>query len=203
MLDPNAFGYSDLRFSWGDHICAIFDYPYQQEAVMGGYVAQGLRAAQRCVWVAAGSSGLQFRRLLSDLGGDLPTLEGSGQLLVFSEVDFYLRDGLFDAERVLDLVRTLADDGQQSGFEAMRVAADTSWLRGRPLDPYLWEELESRLTQGLRGLPVVMVCQYDRRQVSGSVVIAAFRTHPIVILGETVYENQFYQAPGPTSREVV
>jgi hypothetical protein len=78
----------------------------------------------------------------------------------------------------------------------MRVAADVSWLRDHRLDPELWESFESRLTSELQDLPAVMVCQYDRRQLPGSIIVAAFRTHPVVILGGDVRRNPFAVA-GP------
>jgi hypothetical protein len=85
------------------------------------------------------------------------------------------------------------------------MATDVSWLREHRLDPDAWEEFEGKVTQEIAGLPVVMVCQYDRRQVSGSIVVAAFRTHPIVVLGDTIHENPFYAAreAGAAAPEVV
>lgn len=59
--DPTAFGYGDFNFSWGDHICAVFDHPDQQMAVMLPFVTHGLRGtalrldirACRCLQVPA------------------------------------------------------------------------------------------------------------------------------------------------------
>jgi len=204
-VDPTHFGYGDLRFSWGDHICAIFDDPSQQAEVMGGFIAQGLRATQRCVWVGPASSAGSFREMLAGMGGDLPTLEGSGQLVIVSDVDFYLRDDLFDPDRTLDLLRVLLKEGQRQGYRAMRIATDVSWLRGHRMDPSTWESFEGRLTQEVSVLPVVLVCQYDRRQVSRAIIEAAFRTHPIVILGGTIHQNPLYvgAVTGPASAQEV
>jgi hypothetical protein len=205
MDDPTYFGYGGFSFSWGDHICAIFEDPSQQGQIMGGFMAQGLRAAQRCVWVAPTSSAQRFRESLVEIGADLPTLEASGQLLVISDVDFYLQDGLFEPDRVMDLLRTLLADGRRFGYPTMRIATDVSWLRGNRLDPDLWEEFEGRQTQELAGLPAVLVCQYDRRQLSGSIIVAALRTHRIIILGDAIHQNPFYVAPaaGPAVREIM
>ena len=205
MIDPNYFGYAGFRFSWGDHICAIFDLPGQQEEIMGGFMAQGLAASQRCVWVASPFSAERFRRMMRAIEADLPTLEASGQLLVVSDVEFYLKKGLFEPDRTMDLLRALLEDGQRQGYETMRMATDMSWLMSGRADLEVWEEYEGRLTQEVAGLPVVMVCQYDRRQVSGSIVVAAFRTHPIVVLGDTIHENPFYAAreAGAAAPEVV
>lgn len=204
MVESTYFGYSSFRFDWGDHICAIFDQYDQQLEVMAGFMAQGMRASQRCVWVAPEQSAIQFRERMAAVGGDLQTLEASGQLVVISEVDFYLRSNLFEPDRTMDLLRTLLADGQRNGYPTMRLATDVSWLKDGRIDPDLWEQFEYRQTEEMTGLPAVLVCQYDRRQVSASIVVAAFRTHRLVILGEEIHENPFYVSPGgPAALQVM
>jgi hypothetical protein len=140
------------------------------------------------------------------MGGDVLTLEASGQLLILSEPGFYLYQGIFEPERTMDLLRALLSDSQRQGYAAMRIANDVSWTGSERVDPDLWQEFESRLTEEVAGLPLCLVCQYDRRQVPGSIVVAAIRTHPAVILGTSFRENPFYEparAGGAGSREVV
>ena len=190
--DPTAFGWGDFSFSWGDHICAIFDSHAQQMEIMGGFIGTGLRATQRCVWVAPEESANALREALADIGGDLPTLESSSQLLIISEVEFYLRDGIFEPSRIMDLLKALLDDNRREGYDTMRVASDVSWLRGDYPDLELWERFEARLTREIANLPLVMVCQYGWRQIPGSLLVTALRTHPTVILGDTFRQNPFY-----------
>ncbi len=204
MVDSTYFGYSGFRFSWGDHICAIFDQPDQQMEVMAGFMVQGLRASQRCVWVAPEHSAAQFRERLGAVGGDLRTLEASSQLVIISEVEYYLNSNLFEPGRTMDLLRTLMADGQENGYPTMRLATDVSWLRDGRIDLDTWEEFEYRQTEEMAELPAVLVCQYDRRQVSGSIVVAALRTHRTVILGEEIHENPFYVSPaGPAAHQIM
>lgn len=192
MTDPTAFGYADWRFTWGDHICAFFDHQEQQMEVMVPFLAQGLRAKQRCVWAGPAASCDRCRDHLGRIGGDLPTLEASGQLIFISDVDFYLEEGLFEPTRSLQLMRTLLSDGLAQGYPTMRVATDIPWNYERRLDPEIWEEYEVRLNQEQAGLPIVSVCQYDRRQVTGGIVVAALRTHRYVILDGEMRVNPFY-----------
>jgi hypothetical protein len=206
MLDPTAFGYRDFGFSWGDHICAIFDDHDQQMEIMGAFIATGLRNTQRCVWVAPADSSAALRRTLTRIGGDLPTLEASSQLVIISEVEFYLQKGVFEPNRTMDLVGTLLEDGDREGYRTMRIANDVSWLREDRISAETWERFESQLTEEVRDLPLVMVCQYDRRQVSGDIIVAAFRTHPIVIMGDTMRRNPFHAfaaAAGGDSRDII
>ncbi len=195
MDDPMAFGYGDLRFSWGDHICTIFETREQQMAIMVPFMAQGLSVNQRCVWASSEPAAEEFRRALTRAGGDVPTLEASGQLLIIPEVDYYLHDGVFEPERTLDLGLTLYEDSLRAGYTGIRATGDISWLGNGPVDLDLWERYEHEFTERLRGKPVVAVCQYDQRRFSGAFVVAALHTHPIVILGETVCRNPFLTSP--------
>jgi len=192
MSDPTAFGYGDFRFSWGDHLCAIFEDHVQQMEVMVPFISYGLREGQRCVWVGPEISCEGFRRSLAEAGGDLPTLEASGQLVVIPDVAYYLEGGLFEPARTLALLRSLLDDSKKQGYPTMRVTGDVSWLVQHHVEPDTWELWESALNEALAGQPMVVVCQYGRRQVSGSMVVTALQTHPYVILGGDIHENPFY-----------
>lgn len=195
VLSLTAFGYRGFAFSWGDHVCAIFDDPTQQMEIMLPFVASGLRAEQRCAWISPEAGAASFRKRLAETGADLPTLEASGQLVVISDVDFYLHKGLFEPERTMDLLLALLQEGRDQGYPAMRAATDVSVLTREHVDPEVWEQFESQVTESVAGLPLVKVCQYLRRQLSGDIVIAALRTHPVVILGDVIRENPFYRAP--------
>ena len=192
MVDPTAFGYGDLRFSWGDHICTIFENREQQMEVMVPFVVQGLRAEQRCVWASPKSAAELFRRRLAEAGADLPTLEASGQLLIIPDTDYYLSDGVFVLERTLELAKTLYEDSLRQGYTAIRAAGDCSWAAEAPVDVELWEKYEREFGEQIAGKPAVVVCQYNMRQFPRAHVLAALRTHPIVILGETVCRNPLF-----------
>jgi hypothetical protein len=197
MSDPTAFGYGSFRFSWGDHICAIFDDHAQQMEVMVPFFAHGLHAGQRCVWVGPELSCTALRKGLAAVGADLPTLEASGQLIILRDVDYYLKDGLFEPVRTMELLQTLARDGKEQGYETMRVTGDVSWLVQERVDAEIWALWEAALNEAVAGQPMVVVCQYDRRQISGDMVVTALQTHPFVILGGAVHANPFYEpAPG-------
>ncbi len=195
MPYETLFGYGHLRFSWGDHICAIFESHTQQAEVMVPFIANGLRASQRCVWIGPRGSAEWLREGMSEAGGDLQTLEASGQLVLISEADFYLRGGVFEPERTLDLMSSLLEEGRGQGYETTRAATDVSWLSASSVSAELWAEYEIRVSREMPGRPAVWVCQYNARQVHGDLVVAALQTHPVVILGDVVKENPFYEAP--------
>jgi MEDS: MEthanogen/methylotroph, DcmR Sensory domain len=200
MIDPTAFGDGDLSFSWGDHICSIYEDYDQQMTVMLPFMSRGLEAGQRCVWVSSPASAQRLRQALVGIGGDPLTLEASGQLVIIDEIHFYVQDGLFRPDRTLALGRTLLLDGQRQGYPTMRIAADASWLPEYRVDVATWEDYELAVTQRIETAPVVAVCQYSARRLSSEAILAALRSHPIVIMGETVYHNPSSRASFPTPR---
>jgi len=206
MLEPTEFGYGGFSFHWGDHICGIFDSHAQQMDIMSGFIGAGLRAEQRCVWVSPPPSAEGLRNALAEMGGDAITIEASSQLLVLDQIDFYLRGGVFDPERTIDLIHSLLEDNAREGYPAMRFANDVSWLSKELVDPTAWEIFESRLTHQISALPMVMMCQYNRHQVSGDMIVTALETHPTVLLGDHFHRNPFFSPVpiGPTdSREII
>lgn len=189
MADPTRFGFGDFRFCWGDHVCAIYEDRAQQMEVMVPFMAEGLQAGQRCVWVSPPSSADLFRRSLAEAGADLLTLEASGQLLVIPDTDYYMRDGVFVPDRTLDLARTLYEDSMREGYPGVRAAGDCSCAARGPVNPALWEKYELDFGEELAGKPAVVVCQYDRRRLPQAHIEVALRTHSTVIVGERVWQN--------------
>jgi hypothetical protein len=188
-----AFGYGDFEFSWGDHICAVFESRVQQMEVMGAFISAGIRAEQRCVWVAPDISARALREYLAGAGGDVTTLEASSQLLIISDIDFYLEGDLFNPARGLDLLRAILADNEREGYMGTRIAAEASWLGEDRVDPDRWEEYEAGISSAVADLPVVTVCQYTSRQLTGPMILTAFRTHPTLILGNSVRENPLFE----------
>ena len=140
----------------------------------------------------------QLQRHFRDYPAELP---GPGTFDSLHELDFYLQGGVFEPDRTLDLLATLAKDNEREGYRTMRLATDVSGLTAERVDVSLWEDFEGRLTQEVAGLPLVMVCQYDHRQVSGHMIVTAMRTHPSVILGDTFRRNPFYVPAGATASD--
>ena len=45
-------------------------------------------------------------------------------------------------------------------------------------------------------VPAVFLCQYDLKQFMGSVVMDAFKTHPLCIVTNAIHQNPYFVEPG-------
>ena len=86
-------------------------------------------------------------------------------------------------------------------FPLIRWGGDMTWsLKKMPTSETLmkWESA----CNAIESPPVVFLCQYDLTQFLGNVVIDAFRTHPLCIVGSAIHQNPLYMEPEVFLREV-
>jgi hypothetical protein len=128
-----------------------------------------------------------------------------GQLSILAPEETYLNGGEFDPERMIALLRRTTDEALRKGFTALRVTGEMSWaLRGCPGSERLIE-YEARLNRFFPGSYCLAICQYDRTRFPASKLIDVLVTHPIAVVGTSVYENFYYIPPddylGPDAKE--
>ena len=94
------------------------------------------------------------------------------------------------AREVLALLRQ-----KLSQFSAIRIAGDVDWS----VDPAIpddvlchWEATSNLVFDGLRAQ---VLCQYDIDRYPPAFIIAALRTHPVVLYDGQQVVNPFYDAP--------
>ena len=63
-------------------------------------------------------------------------------------------------------------------------------------------EYECRVNLALPKARDIVICSYDLDQVDAAMVIAAVRTHPIVLIGGIVQRNPFYVRPEELLKEL-
>jgi PAS domain S-box-containing protein len=119
----------------------------------------------------------------------------SGQLSILTVDDAYMREGIFDPDRMIALLRTETERALAEGYSALRVTGEMTWaLRGLPGSERLIE-YETRLNEFFPGSKCLAICQYDRRRFDPAVLLEVLRTHPIAVVGTEVYDNLYYIPP--------
>jgi|GEM_PF-3047835 len=169
-------GVIDLRsMTPGTHLCAF----YQDEAELSrgaeAFVAAGLSAGDRVLYVAAGRPLPAVRESLAGAGIPVTTAVASSQLVLRSFGEMYGGGQGTDLAEVDRGYRALASQTRADGFPALRVAAemgDFTRFLGSVDHVLAWEQMATRL-QHDEGIS--SVCQYDRRSLpaAGAALIGA------------------------------
>jgi hypothetical protein len=88
------------RFEQGQHICAVYESPDEPIAMAADYVADGLRAGERVLYVAESEAALAlFRSAPRAFGINAEAEALRGALIQKTHNEAHLIDGRFDSER--------------------------------------------------------------------------------------------------------
>jgi PAS domain S-box-containing protein len=175
-----------------DHVGLVYDSAEEQFAVVVPYIAAGLASGQQGLFIASDREPAEVEGLLRAGGIDVDAAIRSGALTILRAEDAYLREGCFDPERMIGLVKEKVAAAKQAGFSGLRATGEMNWaLRGAPGSHRL-AEYEAGIDAIMRDLDLVALCQYDRNRFSPGLLRDVIRTHPKLIIGGTVCDNALH-----------
>jgi signal transduction histidine kinase len=189
---------SDSRFrslKQGDHACVIYDHPDDHVEAMINYVSAGLRRGERCIYIVADRTEQEICRRLTAVGVAVGAALDSGRLLLNTSHDQYLRDGVFDPDRVIEFFRISEQTALSDGCQGLRVSGEMAWALRPEIGRQRLAEYEVRLNEYLPGSHSLGLCQYDRSRFSPSVMHDVLRAHPVAIIEQTACLNPYYEPP--------
>jgi hypothetical protein len=184
------------------HVCAFFDSRDDEYSVMLPLMKEGINAGDRAVYILDKHQRTERLRRLGDTGLDTASIEQSGQLEVRPWENAYLRNGRFDQDAMTALIEDVGNTGSQRGTGVTRLRANMEWALTDFPGVHDIVENESRLNRVLLNYDMTTVCVYGLAKFSASVVMDILRTHPQVIVGGILRENQFYAPPDEFLREL-
>jgi len=194
MHGDSAAG-SVLDLSPGDHLCCVYRNEEEHRAVLAPFVRSGLEQGHKVVYIADDRTAETVMGFLRQEGIPLEHATASGQLLVASSLDTYLKGGKFDPQAMIELLRQETDRALREGYAALRITGEMSWaLRGLSGSERLME-YECMLNRFLPNNPAIGLCQYDMRHFEPEVILDVLDTHPIAVVGDRYYENTYYLSP--------
>ena len=114
---------------------------------------------------------------------------------LLTERDAYLESGTFVPQAMIDFLRRAESQALADGFTGLRLAGEMTWALGPDVGSDRLIEYEALLNQFLANSRSVCLCQYDRSRFDPAVLHDVLLTHPLVILGDQVCPNPFYEPP--------
>jgi signal transduction histidine kinase len=132
---------------------------------------------------------------LQDDGLDVDPYLARGQLVLLTGGGAYRREGVFDPEGMVALLRAETERALAEGYAALRVAGEMTWvLRGLAGSAQLIE-YEAKLSEFFPGSQCLALCLYDRQRFEPAVLLDVLRTHPVAVVDLGVYDNFYYIPP--------
>jgi hypothetical protein len=192
MNDTSSIQLGCARLGGLRHVCAFFSSDEETYRVLLPFIADGLSAGQKGIYIVREDRRETHLERLSGTGIDVQLACANGQLELRSNVETYLADGKFDGDRMVAAFEEMASE---AGRPIHRIVCEMDWATERPS---LIEEVirfEARVNDVWSRHDDVVICIYDLAKVSGDLLIDIMRTHPLVLLGDTLHQNPFFIPP--------
>ena len=183
------------------HVCAFFNSDDEEYRVLLPFIKDGFECGDKAVHVVNPDQRQDHLHRLAAMGIDPTAAQQRGQFELRINSDTYLRDGLFDQDRMLETFEQLASGNAKGEFPRSRIVCRMDWAaEGRShVDNLI--EFESRVNDVWRCHDDAVICVYNLAKFGGETVIDIMRTHPMIIIGGTLLQNPFFVPPEQFLRE--
>ena len=140
MRTPTYFLHMMADLKPGDHLCCIYETEEEHRVVLTSFLRQGLERGEKVLYIVDAHTTEAILGYLQDGGLDVEPYLASGQLAIFTRDDTCMREGIFDPERMVALLRAETERTLDEGYPALRVTGEMTWaLRGLPGSEWLIE----------------------------------------------------------------
>jgi len=196
MTGPQSLTIMNRLVPSGTHICAFYSGPAGRDDVVMPFLADGIRAGQKCICVLESLAPADVLVKL-DRQVDLDRTVQSGQLELATPADAYLRSGIFSTDAMLSYWQRAAAAAQGAkGSGILRATGEMPSVLDHPDGRTEFFRYEARLNGCIASLQAVILCLYDLQRFGAEVLMDTLRTHPMVVVDDMVHDNPYYVDPG-------
>ena len=186
---------------WGTHFCHFYETKEDLLDILVPYFKAGLENNEFCIWVVADPLGEEearnaLRQALPDADQHLAAgrieivphtvLLTSAQLAYSAErieiiphTEWYLKDGSFVAERVINGWREKLAEALRKGYAGMRANGNEAWLTEENWKDFA--EYEKALDLTLAGKRMIVLCSYPLSEAGAAEILDVVRTHQFAV----------------------
>jgi hypothetical protein len=143
------------------HIVHLFEHGKEYLHISAGFCRTGLEAGDCCIWITTPpwSIAIAFHELTHSHMPDARRYVESGQLQFVAYEDWYLAEGQFDAQAILNNAAARIEHAHQGRWSRIRVCGKPC-PSGMKMDWASVLQYEQRLQQHMRSHELLLLCAY-------------------------------------------
>jgi len=183
------------------HVCAFFNSRDEQNKVLMPFFKEGMDRGEKIFHIVDARLREDHLRACRAAGLGVDEALNRGQFELCHWEDAYLKDGYFDADRMLRTVEEALQAGHKK-YKLTRLMGNMEWALETAPGVTDIVEYEAKLNYILPKYPDPAVCVYDLKRHSGTVVMDILRTHPMVIIAGVLQDNPLYVPPDEFLQEL-
>ena len=145
------------------------------------YFKAGLENNESCLWVVSEPLGVdEAKAALKQALPETDHFLATGGIQIVPYKKWYLKDGVFNAELVIDGWRKKLDQALAKGYAGMRANGNESWLAKEN-----WEDFglyEKALDETLAGQRMILLCSFPLANAGAAEILDVVRTHRLAVV---------------------
>jgi len=185
----------------GYHFCCLYETDDERRAILIPFLRQGLAQYEKVIYIVHSHTVESVLDQLRKQWMDIDSYLARGQLDIVTSASTYLRNGIFNPEAMIALIRAEIDRALAKGYVGLRAAGDMTWTLEKPQGFHRLIEYEAKANMLFSDSKITALCEYDRRRFSPLLLRNVLYTHPRVVLRSQIYENFCYLPPGEFLRD--
>lgn len=190
----------DLNYDlpWGTHICYFYQKKVDLMDILIPYIKTGLEDNQFCVWVT--SEDLDEKEAKEKLKSEIKNFNEfleKGQIEIFPYTEWYLKDGEFNFQRVLDGWLQKYDYAMSHGFSGIRVTGNTAWVEKNTWKNF--SDYEEEINNVVGNYRMIVLCTYSAEKCGINEILGVMKTHQVATIRKEGkweilqrYDNSFF-----------
>lgn len=161
---------------YGIHMCHFYESAEELAAALVPYFAAGLRANERCIWIAAEPlAAAQAKIAAREAGLDLDAAIASGALKLLDYSEWYSEAGALKGEDVVQLWLDEERRALAQGYSGLRITGNVTFVP--PEDWQVFMDYEQAIHAVLQSRRVVTLCSYRLGQCGAAEILDVARRH--------------------------
>jgi KaiC/GvpD/RAD55 family RecA-like ATPase len=191
-MDTSTISLTIDSVDFGEHLCSIYKDNEQQFSQIIPFLMDGLKSNHKCVYVIYENSKEDIILQFKNLGFDIDKYIKSKQFELLSIHDTYLKEGIFDPDRLIELITLLESNAIKDGYAGLRGTGEMSWIAADLENHKKLIEYEVKLNKFIDKRNIILLCQYVEDKFSHEVLNNIIRTHKKLIIYGKLYKNKYF-----------
>jgi hypothetical protein len=178
------------------HRCLLYSTEGEHRESVISTVIHGFEKRQKIVYIYdahAPDTVLGYLEPYSDTG--IKSAIDNHQLLFYSSEETYMKSRAFNPDTMLELIQAETERALSEGYAGLLGIGEMTWASSGVPGVGKLVDYEARLNEFLMAKRCSLLCQYDTNCFEDKLLLAVLITHPAVMLGTEVYDNQYFIPP--------
>ena len=189
---------------WGTHFCQFYKTKQDLIDVLVPYFKAGLESNEFCMWITSEPLMVaEAKEAMREAVSSFDEYLRQGQMEIMPYNEWYLLEGTFDDDRVLQGWVSKLEQALARGYSGLRLTGNTFWLERNHWQAFT--EYEAKINNIIGKYRMMAACTYSLDRCDGSAVIDVVKNHQFALIRQEgkwdIIESAIYKQAKAALRE--